>query len=259
MTYFSIDIGATNTRITSIKDLDRIIIDKVIKFKTSPFFETEFAQICEYILDLAFDKRIEAISVGFPGSLSRDGKSMESLTNLPNWNNIPLQEILSKKFNCPIFIENDGLIASLGEAHFGENNGENFLYITWGTGIGGSLVMHNKTRIESKRPPWKDYFKNFEFDCGGRKIHERFQKHIYEFNHEEWENLLNKLTEHIIDVSQKLNTNKIVLGGGVSAKYTEKIQEIIPILKKNNIDLSLSKLGDDAGLYGGFVLMRQNA
>lgn len=58
-----------------------------------------------------------------------------------NWKFIPLQQELSKKYRN-IKIENDGKSSAIAEHLFGSaKNEDNFVYVTWSTGIGGGAFV----------------------------------------------------------------------------------------------------------------------
>ena len=70
---------------------------------------------------------------------------MHYLTNIPDWREVPLGNILKKKLNLPVFVDNDVNVMALGELKFGAGAGaRNMLCITLGTGVGGGLILGRK-------------------------------------------------------------------------------------------------------------------
>jgi glucokinase len=65
--------------------------------------------------------------------------------NFPDWNNLPLKEVLEKALNVPVFIENDANAAALGERWLGAGRDINsMILLTLGTGVGGGIVLNKQ-------------------------------------------------------------------------------------------------------------------
>jgi glucokinase len=92
------------------------------------------------------DGKVMGIGVGSPGRVDfASGKILWASPNLPGWRNIPLRNLLERRFSLPVYVDNDANAATLGEAVLGAGKGyTNFLMITLGTGIGGGLFLDGK-------------------------------------------------------------------------------------------------------------------
>ena len=90
-------------------------------------------------------KELSAIGVGAAGiSNPRTGVVFTS-PNLPGWRNVPLKNIIEKESGRKTFLINDANAAALGELYFGAaREARNFIYITFGTGIGGGIVINGE-------------------------------------------------------------------------------------------------------------------
>ena len=56
-----------------------------------------------------------------------------------------MKKLIENKTKIPTFVENDVNAAALGEAKFGAAKGENdFICLTYGTGIGGAIFLNGK-------------------------------------------------------------------------------------------------------------------
>jgi len=86
-------------------------------------------------------QRIRGIGVGAPGvTLSQEGV----VTWAPSlgWRDLPLKDILSKRFNLPVLVENDVNLAALGELGYGAGQGaRDLVCIAIGTGIGAGIII----------------------------------------------------------------------------------------------------------------------
>ena len=86
-----------------------------------------------------------AISVSIGGPLDVLRGVILNPPHLPGWNHVPLKEILSDRFNLPIYIEHDGNAGALAEWYFGSGRGvQNLIFLTMGTGFGGGLILNGR-------------------------------------------------------------------------------------------------------------------
>ncbi|HKI44564.1 MAG TPA: ROK family transcriptional regulator [Balneolales bacterium] len=95
------------------------------------------------------EKQIGGIGISFPGPIdfSRN-KSVATMVNpkaFPNWVNVPVLEMLSRHMDVPIFLENNASAAAVGERWYGDGRHvSSFLYIFFGAGLGGGLVLNGQ-------------------------------------------------------------------------------------------------------------------
>jgi glucokinase len=62
--------------------------------------------------------------------------------HLPNWDNIYLKDLLSDKYNLPVYVEHDGNAGALAEFYFGAGQGsQNIIFLTMGTGLGAGIIF----------------------------------------------------------------------------------------------------------------------
>jgi glucokinase len=89
--------------------------------------------------------RIEGIGIGSPGVIDDDGV-VKAPPNFVDWDEVPLKSDLTKLFpGMAIGVENDANAAAIAESKFGAGvNLPNFLFVIWGTGVGGGIIMNHK-------------------------------------------------------------------------------------------------------------------
>lgn len=88
---------------------------------------------------------VEAIGLSVPGPLDRVRGLVLNPPNLPGWREVPVVEIVGRRFGRPVFLENDANAAALGEARRGAGRGRSPLfYVTVSTGIGAGIVLDNR-------------------------------------------------------------------------------------------------------------------
>src|SRR5689334_2626016 len=91
--------------------------------------------------DDAFE-RLHAIGIGVPGPVSfRDGVPV-SPPIMPGWDRYPVREVLSREHACPVVVDNDVNIMSIGERYGGvARSVDNLLFLKIGTGIGCGIYL----------------------------------------------------------------------------------------------------------------------
>ena len=106
------------------------------------------------ILQKAFELVAKAIEVGekecnqllgigisIPGLVDVHNGVLKFAPNL-NWKDVPLRLIWNQQFHAPVYVENDGNAAALGEYYFGAARGtKNFIYIAAGYGLGSGIIV----------------------------------------------------------------------------------------------------------------------
>ena len=88
--------------------------------------------------------RVLGLGVSTPGTVDLKEKILVFAPNL-HWRNIPLGRIYSDHVRLPVFIDNDGNAAAVGEHLFGmARQVRNFIFVFAGVGIGGGLFLNNE-------------------------------------------------------------------------------------------------------------------
>ena len=87
---------------------------------------------------------ISSIGVGAAGQIDRQNGVLISAANLDCYD-LNIKEILSKKFNVPVYVGNDVGIAAIGEQKFGAGKGCNdFVCVFVGTGVGSAIIKNGQ-------------------------------------------------------------------------------------------------------------------
>ena len=85
---------------------------------------------------------VDGIGICAPGPLDPCKGIVINPPNLPGWRNFPLAAEVSKNYNVPVRLDNDGNAAALAEALWGAGRGfRNVFCATIGTGIGTGIVF----------------------------------------------------------------------------------------------------------------------
>ena len=88
--------------------------------------------------------KIFGCTIGLPGLVDVAAGTLLYAPNL-KWKNVPVRDLLQKRFAFPIYADNEASIGAFGEKFFGVARGKpNMVYVYAGVGIGGGLVMNGQ-------------------------------------------------------------------------------------------------------------------
>ncbi len=141
-----VDIGGTSVKIGLVNN-DGQILDKITFYTPKKFCEL-VNLICDnvdFILKKAnmLTTDICGIGVGCPGLIDSNGVIISS-SNF-EFENAPLKQELSKRFNIKISVCNDANASTLAEKEFGAaKEHKNAILLTLGTGVGGGIILNDK-------------------------------------------------------------------------------------------------------------------
>jgi predicted NBD/HSP70 family sugar kinase len=120
-----------------------IIADDQIQVSSNSLKEYEnitFKLIEKYQNQLKNPSKIIGIGLGIHG-LVDPNKGLSIFTPHFNWGEINIKDILAKKYEYPIFLDNDVRMMAEGEIWQGRDD---FIFINTGSGIGSALVFKSK-------------------------------------------------------------------------------------------------------------------
>lgn len=90
-------------------------------------------------------KDIEGIGVCAPGPLDPRRGIVHNPPNLPGWHEVPLVDLMRKKFKKKIKLENDANAAGMAEVLWGAAQGyKQVFYVTVSTGVGTAVIIDGK-------------------------------------------------------------------------------------------------------------------
>ena len=140
----AIDIGGTQLRVAAYP-LNSTVPIKVQRAPSLAMEDGVFERLTALIDSVWPDEPVDIICAAVPGPLNPFTGIIIETPNIPSWTNFPLADLLSKKYNVPAYIGNDGNLAVLGEWLYGAGIGHHdIVYLTISTGIGGGVVCGDK-------------------------------------------------------------------------------------------------------------------
>jgi glucokinase len=264
----ALDIGGTNVRVAIIDEqyrIQKVMTESTIIGDKEKFLHHIVSLIDKWSTDLP---AIRAIACGVPGRVDRDG-GIEVLPNI-KIHNVPLKETLQERFQKPVFIRNDAVMAAIAEGNlgFGKNLKSSY-FMTISTGIGAALIRNHRLAFSSEEVghmliPFQNQFYEFESLASGNGIITLANLHGLsiadaktffsrvaqqdKLAHVVLDSWLGILKQFFMWVDTYYQPASFILTGGVMKSKThfwDALQAVVP-----HIPLALAQFGQDAGLIG---------
>jgi glucokinase len=145
-----IDLGGTNLRVALVQK-DGQIIEKIDKSTEAALGPDALTSKMALAIEQLATKRalrskdILGVGIGSPGPLSRSERKIFQTPHFPGFENFPLGESVEKLCGLKVLLDNDANCAAAGEEMFGAAKGkQNFVLLTFGTGIGGGIFCDGR-------------------------------------------------------------------------------------------------------------------
>ena len=143
-----IDVGATTIKGGTVDTNGNIVHQVTLDTKSNKGPTVVLKQITLAIQELlSRHKPAECygIGIGSPGVVMIEDGSVHYPPNFSDWKEVLVTKAIRKVFPFPVFIENDANCAAIAEAKHGAGKEfKNFLFIIWGTGVGGGIIIDKK-------------------------------------------------------------------------------------------------------------------
>lgn len=240
-------------------------------------------------------KDYDAIGISTAGQVnSKEGYIIYANQNIPNYTGTQIRQELENLFHVPVTVENDVNAAAMGEAIYGAGRDyDQFLMLTYGTGVGGASVHNKEVYYGSSysasefgaiithsdvRLAGNDYFdgcyEKYASTTGLVKMAMEYnpelnngRKIFDNINNPEVMNIIDRWVDEIMlglaTLTHIYNPPCIILGGGIMVQpiILEKINEkksrfIMPSF--SHVNIVPATLGNSAGLLGAYYLASKN-
>ena len=148
--WVGVDIGGTKTAVVVSRKPPEVI--SRIEFASRPekgpqqAIDQILAGLHRMLAQLKVGpERLRGIGVSCGGPLDPHTGVIQAPPNLPTWIDIPIVDILTREFGCPVLLENDANAGALAEHRYGAGQGtRNMVFLTMGTGLGAGIIIDKK-------------------------------------------------------------------------------------------------------------------
>jgi len=143
-----VDVGATTIKAGLV---DRK--GKILEQYSSDTMANKGPTVVLQQIALAIDKLFKhqkktacfGIGIGMPGIVVPGGGVVRYPPNFADWKEVDVAAKIQKTFGLPVIVENDANAAAIGEAKHGVGRTyRNFLFVIWGSGVGGGIILDRK-------------------------------------------------------------------------------------------------------------------
>ncbi len=144
--FLGIDLGATTVKTGCVSPEGKILSELKVSTEAHGGPQLVIQQIMKTVEEkfLKYGKSsFSGIGIGAPGIVANG--VVKAPPNISEWDEVDLQGGIAQLTGLKVVVENDANAAALAEAKFGAGVGkENFLFVIWGTGVGGGIILDGK-------------------------------------------------------------------------------------------------------------------
>ncbi len=275
------DIGGTAIKYALIEN-DNLKDVKINKMPTRKEKDKNYILI-DVLKVIELYDNLDCIGISTAGVVdSEKGEIIFSGPTIPGYIGTNFKKAIKDRFNLECFVENDVNSAAIGEYFYGSYKGDVFC-LTVGTGVGGAFIQNGTLyKGASQKAGEIGYLplnggKYQEFasttyltDTVSEKLGKKVDG-LYIFENakkgdklckEAIDELIDNLSEGILNIIYILNPNTLIIGGGITAQR-EYLENRIKDSIKNKLidrsfepDIQLAKLENSAGIYGIYYITK---
>jgi glucokinase len=143
-TVVGVDLGGTNVRAARVAGADGIVAHKARTISSMAPEQTVVDEVAETIAAV-MEPDVAGIGIGVPSVVDVDRGIVYSVENIPSWKEVPLGDLLTRRFGVPVLVNNDANCFAVGEYYFGHAQGfRNVVGMVVGTGLGAGVIVNGK-------------------------------------------------------------------------------------------------------------------
>ncbi len=261
--YLVLDIGATNLRIGYSTDGRALV--RTVKTESPKKYRGLLASVQTGLRRLSLPGRPKVAVAGVPGSVYPDKRRLYRVPNSPDWSGRRLADDLKRITGVRTAeIENDALLAGLGEAVLGAGKKfSNVMYCTFSTGINHISIIGGRAVCG----PWGFEAGHQIIDrpdtslmdlASGAGIFRRFGRPAEKISDKTiWRKIEDDLAVGVYNSILHWSPQAVVCGGGLMqsldvARLGKIVRRRLKIFADAPVFMK-AKFGDSAGLYGAAI------
>jgi glucokinase len=134
-----VDLGGTKVAVATLRE--RSLSKSELESTELSSSDELVSQLCSIVARHSADA-LDGVGIGVPSVVQFETGCVVSSVNVP-LRDVQLRNVLQERLDIPVFVDNDGTVAALAEAHDEELNlvARDLVMITVGTGVGGGIVI----------------------------------------------------------------------------------------------------------------------
>lgn len=275
--HIGLDIGGTKFMAAAADGEGNIL--RRIRAVPSASLEEDLQTLNQMIAELAAGEKIQGIGAAIGGPLDWVHGVVSPL-HQPAWRNVPLKQVMEKRWGCPFSVDVDTNVAAMGEYYLGHTTASRFLYLTISTGMGGGFLVDGKIyrgsggshpEVGHQSIPYRcSNPENIRCECGapdclealisGNGIRRIYGKPAEKLDPEEWEEVAYNLGQGLRNLAAIYTPGEICLGGGVALGGGATLVKNASRVMADHLRLveaplvRLSSLGYDTALIGAVMV-----
>jgi len=277
-----IDAGSSRLRVVLADLQGRVVARATVTVRATGKADKLLRSIGDVVRSLVERARVKAVSAaaGVSGIVEAESGTVLLSPDLRGFNDQPVAAMLARELGMPAAIENDDLLAAVGEAAFGAATGcTDVAFLSVGYGLGAGLIVgghpvrgarssagaiaysgstHLGDRASGRAIP-RRYKLRRGMQDGGRLT----AKRVFELAAQGDEDAkavvaeaIESLGDVVLDVAALLDPQVVVLGGGMVRGQPTILSRLAPRLKELPFPprVVASELGEDAVARGAVRL-----
>lgn len=276
------DIGGTDIKYGILDNHVHFVLKKTMPTWAHQGGASIVHRIIEVIKLLLHDYPIEGVAISSAGIVEpHEGLILATTDTMKDYAGTPVKKMIEQATGLLTTVENDVNCAALAEATYGKNTPHDFIAMTIGTGIGGAIVtdgqiVHGATFSAGE---WGRLLINgipYEKQASIASLVSHAQQEgldvkegkdvfkFYDHGHPIAKVVVNRFYQHLAEGIQNLvyaiNPHTIIIGGGISTRGQQFLDELHQALSERlepyfmkHLSIRLATMKNDSGMLGAYV------